>query len=107
MKPQYYRQGDVMIYGPVTRPEGLVKLKSDGRVILAHGEVTGHHHSFAGGTATLLAPDQSAECTHVEIAEAIALLEHQEHDTIAIPKGTYRVIRQREYSPEAIRRVAD
>jgi hypothetical protein len=33
--------------------------------------------------------------------------EHQEHATIAVPAGNYRVIRQREYSPERIRRVED
>jgi hypothetical protein len=32
---------------------------------------------------------------------------HQEHATIELPAGNYRAIRQREYSPEAIRNVAD
>lgn len=103
-----YRQGDVMIQGPIDRPAGLVELKTTGRAILALGEATGHHHSFAPGTATLLAPAKDApECTHVEIAAALAELEHQEHATITLEPGCYRVIRQREYSPEAIRRVAD
>jgi hypothetical protein len=39
--------------------------------------------------------------------DAPVALEHDEHDTIAIPPGNYKVIRQREYSPEAIRNVAD
>lgn len=107
-QPKIYRQGDVMLYGPVTRPAGLSELPAADRAILAHGEVTGHHHSFAAGTATLLAPEKEAlECTHVEIADALALLEHQEHASISLKSGCYRVIRQREYQPSAPVRVAD
>lgn len=32
---------------------------------------------------------------------------HQEHDTVILPAGNYKVIRQREYHPEAIRNVLD
>lgn len=35
------------------------------------------------------------------------VLTHQEHGPIALAPGSYEVIRQREYSPEAIRNVAD
>lgn len=106
--PKIYRQGDVALYGPIARPEGLQKIPVEGRAKIALGEATGHHHSFAPGTVALLAPNKKApECTHVEIAEALAALEHQEHAPIQIPAGFYRVIRQREYSPEEIRRVVD
>jgi hypothetical protein len=30
-------------------------------------------------------------------------LEHDDHDTIMVPSGKYRVVRQREYSPGAVR----
>jgi hypothetical protein len=36
-----------------------------------------------------------------------AALEHDEHDTITLPPGSYRIVRQREYAPEEIRYVAD
>ena len=39
--------------------------------------------------------------------DAPVALEHDEHETIQLPPGDYRIIRQREYSPEAIRNVAD
>jgi len=107
-KIKTYRQGDVMLVGPISKPKNLNELPVADRAILAHGEVTGHHHSFSKGSAILLAPEKDAvECTHVEIADALALLEHQEHSTIEVPSGVYQVVRQREYSPEAIRRVAD
>lgn len=36
-----------------------------------------------------------------------SLLQHDEHTAHAVPTNNYRVTRQREYSPEAIRNVAD
>ena len=39
--------------------------------------------------------------------EGRALLRHDEHSTIELPPGTFHVRRQSEYSPAAIRSVAD
>ena len=39
--------------------------------------------------------------------EAPAPLEHQEHTALVLDPGDYQVVRQREYSPDAIRRVED
>ena len=36
-----------------------------------------------------------------------AAVTHDEHATIMLPPGAYRVIRQREYAPEEVRYVAD
>lgn len=91
----------------------------NGRVILAHGEVTGHAHEIA----------EPAQATLREMEEAVRLLGdlsdagtmtqaglvltddssvvHQEHATIPLAKGKYIVRRQREYTPEAIINVAD
>lgn len=104
--PKMYRQGDVLIVPVKTLPKGRAEVKSGvpGRVVLAYGEVTGHHHSIEKEDATLT---EFEGATYLEVAEALADLEHQEHSTIQIPKGKYRVIRQREYTPEAIRNVAD
>lgn len=102
-----YRQGDVMIVRiteSVPKNVKPVDLEQN-RVILAHGEVTGHHHSFSsdGGVSLLEAPTGDR---YLKVARK-STLEHQEHAPIEIPRGSYRVIRQREYSPEAIRNVAD
>ena len=40
------------------------------------------------------------------LADAVRVV-HEEHQPITLPRGTYRVWGQREYSPEAIRRVLD
>lgn len=111
MKPKaHYRQGDVLIERVDTIPAGCTKHPHSKQtpIILAHGEVTGHHHAVE-----LEEPDaadwwKSADegAQFLDLA-APAKVTHQEHATVVLPRGKYRVTRQREYSPEAIRNVAD
>lgn len=102
-----YRQGDVLVerIGDAL-PKNTKAVKTGERIILARGEATGHHHSLAKNKSTALYAGPNSEM-YLLVSEGEALLEHQEHATIALPPGTYRVRRQREYSPEAIRNVAD
>lgn len=109
-----YRQGDVLIEKIAQLPQGFQEEPRDkGRVILAYGEVTSHAHAIKARKVVkspyrqetaLNAPIQVSE---LEIQQALAALEHEEHATITLERGSYRVIRQREYSPEAIRNVID
>lgn len=103
-----FRQGDVLVVPVAELPKGMKPVERDaGRVILAYGEVTGHAHAIKDKRAALFSdPKLAAIFMHVS-GDAPVALEHDEHSTIAIPPGNYRVIRQREYSPEAIRNVAD
>jgi len=107
MKTQYMaRQGDVLIERINTRPDGLkLVAREHGRVVLAHGEVTGHAHSIGDAHAELWRDD--AGVTVLEVRDAVAALTHDEHATIALQPGYYRVTRQREYHEEAPRNVAD
>jgi hypothetical protein len=73
------------------------------RLILARGEVTGHHHSVLEDDAELIQEGERMLLTVIRETH----LQHQEHGAITLPPGTYIVRRQREYSPEAIRNVAD
>jgi hypothetical protein len=117
IQPVHYRQGDVLIELVSAIPSSAKSQKRAKRIILAHGEVTGHHH-------TLETRDPSDWWKEGEISTAnekpstiagelfVSLphggaVKHEEHSCIELPKGTYRVTRQREYSPEAIRNVAD
>ena len=75
-----------------------------GRVILAYGEVTGHHHSLDADAADWWKKGDGEQFVEVNLETALL---HQEHSAITIAPGKYRVIRQREYTPEAIRNVAD
>ena len=107
-QPFLARQGDVLIIGVAKLPEGLEPVKREsGRVVLAHGEVTGHAHAIKDKRAALFRdPKLAAIFMHVS-GDATVALEHDEHDTITVPPGNYEIRRQREYSPEAIRNVAD
>jgi hypothetical protein len=101
-----FRQGDVMLVRIDALPGGVKKMRVRGdRIILALGEATGHHHSIAKKKGRLY--EVPGQATIVEVATALAELEHQEHDALPLPRGFYRVELQREYHPEAIRRVAD
>lgn len=103
-----YRQGDVLIIPIATMPKGVEAIERDaGRVVLAHGEVTGHAHAIKDKHAALFRdPKLAAIFMHVSGDSPVAL-EHDEHETISVPPGNYQVIRQVEYTPEAIRNVAD
>ena len=107
-----YRQGDVLIERVESIPKDAKKRKrEEGLVILARGEATGHHHSFGSRRVSMYAVADEYErlgSGFVEIkTQGGALLRHQEHAPIDVPAGNYRVIRQREYSPEDLRLVAD
>jgi hypothetical protein len=101
-----FRQGDVLLVRVPEVPTGKAVQPENGRLILARGEATGHHHSVA-------VLDENAEL--IEAAEGVFLrimaastLEHQEHAAIALAPGTYKVTRQVEYEPgELPRQVAD
>ncbi|MBB5936633.1 hypothetical protein [Streptomyces zagrosensis] len=107
-----FRQGDVLIV-PVAQaalPPGTDALPRQprdgrGRLVLALGEVTGHAHAVVGPGTLVREPGQfSAAYLHVPDGGRVV---HEEHAPIALPKGWYRVVRQREYVPGAVRVVAD
>jgi hypothetical protein len=100
-----YRQGDVLIEQIAELPKGLTRQKPAGsRIILAHGEATGHHHSVGIDAADWW---KNAGGEQFLSVKGPALVEHQEHAAIELEPGKYRVTRQREYSPAEIRNVAD
>lgn len=100
-----FRQGDLLLVRVDQAPEGQRQKAERGRLILARGEATGHHHSVAVRDAELIVT--AAEAVFLRIM-APTPLEHQEHGAITLPPGDYRVTRQREYQPgELPRQVAD
>ena len=111
-----YRQGDILIVPVNEIPEAARPLdRENGRIVLAHGEVTGHAHAIVEQDAELvglaeqelITPEQAHELyLHVYGTSPVALV-HEEHSTIQLPPGKYEVRRQREYAPDEIRTVAD
>ena len=98
------RQGDVLLRKITKLPEGMKPSQPiDGRLILAYGETTGHHHSVTANVATLFEDGNKM----VLAVREPTILDHQEHAQVEIMPGIYWVVRQREYTPQAIRRVLD
>jgi hypothetical protein len=100
------RQGDVFV-SAVEQPKAeLTPVKPDnGRVVLAYGEVTGHAHALSAKHAKLF--DVAGWVDRLLVVTKATALMHEEHGAIQLPPGAYRVRRQKEYTPEAIRTVAD
>ncbi|MCA0423570.1 MAG: hypothetical protein LCH61_09640 [Proteobacteria bacterium] len=132
-KPTVFAQGDILLIrrdaggGAVvqrtqTQAEGAPRGSDRGEanrrdgadpVILAEGEVTGHHHALYGG-AVLFRDDALARAVpsdlyigSLKIEGGQACLTHPEHDTITLDPGHYEVRRQREYHAGEARRVQD
>lgn len=97
-----YRHGDVLIKNVRKVPPTKRELQ---HTILAHGEVTGHSHRIEdSATATLF---ETPDDLFLEVTAKEARVMHEEHAPILLPRGYYRVWRQREYSPTEIRTVRD
>ena len=111
----FYAQGDIIIEKVAdAKPSAELNRDPDGSVVLARGEVTGHRHRFTGDSGVLMFRDDAlgrdlAELYvgHVTVPSAGANLLHEEHSTIALPPGTYRIRRQREFTAGMARVVAD
>ncbi len=95
------RQGDVLLVPVADMPRGRTIEPEGGRLVLARGEATGHHHSVAVEDGELV---DAAEGIFLRIM-APTPLEHQEHAALTLQPGVYRVHCQREYSPGAIDRM--
>jgi hypothetical protein len=97
-----WRHGDVLIAAIDAVPQNA-SLQT--HTVLARGEITGHSHRVAEPkTAELW---QLNDLVFLKVVAPQATLVHQEHKPITLPRGTYRVWIQREYTPAEIRRVAD
>lgn len=95
-----FRQGDILLTQVEAAPKQARKIAADnGRVILAHGEVTGHHHSIAATHGALLETERGERYLTIKKATP---LEHQEHSPHWLQENeVYHVTRQREFSPTA------
>lgn len=99
--PVIYRQGDVLLVR-VDKPAGQMQKQDPGRLILQHGEATGHAHAIPAERVdeTNLYIDGARRyleiCFSQPSAEPVPLV-HEEHDTVSLPEGVYEVRIQREW----------
>lgn len=100
-----YRQGDVLVVrDDEAKIEGEKQARARGRLVIAEGEVTGHAHAIDAGGAVLYGDDPTMRI--LDVIDTVDLV-HDEHATITLPPGRYRVIQQREYRPRGWQLVAD
>ncbi len=107
------RQGDVLlVYIGPERPPGGTEHRDGARVVLAHGEATGHAHAIQRGARLFRFGEEPLSWggyranALLEVSEPTALV-HEEHAPIDLPAGNYLVIRQREYAGKTPRYVRD
>lgn len=119
------RQGDVVVIRVAELPAGLIETQRDGagRIVLAHGERSGHGHAIRETHVTSLRLTSTGDdptgvsggVDYIEVGGAgPATLNHEyisgqmaEHHPLTLPPGLYRVQLQQEYTPQGIQRAAD
>lgn len=118
------RQGDVMLVRVDKLPDGLIPTKRDehGRIVLAHGEHSGHGHairdkgvcSFRMTTTGEDPTGVSGGVDYIEVGGSGATLNHEyvsgqmaEHEPISLLPGVYKIALQREYRPAGVVRAQD
>lgn len=111
----HFRQGDVLISQVAQLPEAAQPIESamSKKIVLAWGEVTGHHHRIENDGDVVEAEEFTMKDAagvvrrFLKVFDLGATVKHEEHAAIALPPGLYEVTIQREYTPEEIRQVAD
>lgn len=105
-----YRQGDVLLrevrsIPTAARPAEKKDSVGSPRIVLAYGEVTGHAHAIHDlEDVDVFVSAEGA--MYLSVRREVAL-RHEEHAPIALAPGNYERAPQMEYSPEALRNVAD
>ena len=87
------QQGDVVLKRIPCLPPGTPRTISQGRMILAEGEATGHSHCIEEKDSQLLEVGN----TIVLDLKNIAVIEHQEHGPITLAPGLWEVGRVQEF----------
>ncbi len=113
------RQGDLLLIAIVCSLAAISTRKAK-QIPLLEGEATSHMHAIECETEIRrLEYDEKELQDFLESVgisatgicgldvKAPARLTHQEHSVLDVPVGKYIAVRQREYTPEAIRNVQD
>jgi hypothetical protein len=112
---QNYRQGDVPLIPYTGSLDGFEAVKAQaGKLVLALGEATGHHHRLEGCSFSFGTPDNHrlfrdhmTGAQILEVAGGGADLLHEEHETINFAPGRYLQLVQVEDDGEMISQVVD
>jgi hypothetical protein len=108
LNPFIFRQGDVSLVLVKDLPEGLTDITpKKGRVVLQHGEATGHAHAFYERGVQVFARDaKAARPEYLRVVKTAKLL-HEEHAPASLPPGLYRLPTQVEHTDDLEPRVVE
>jgi len=98
------RHGDVVLVSD-DKAEGGKKLPA----VLAEGEVTGHAHRVKAPKSKAQVEQIANETVQrlLRVTAEKARVDHEEHTTQEVPKGTHRIGIQAQWTPEGLKRVVD
>src|SRR5215469_8149246 len=96
----HYRQGDLLFVRQDARPAAALTTRQS-NVIVA-GEATDYAHRLQAGTIL----EAKGGALYLDVTATTQVV-HEEHGSFTLDPGLWLVVRQREYSPEAIRTVLD
>ena len=112
---EIFAQGDLLLERVAdVIPSGTIEENAEGAaLVLAEGEESGHRHAVCE-RVTMFRDDRLARdipsglyIGHIQVATAYARVTHDEHAPITLPRGTWRVRRQRELGPRDARVIPD
>lgn len=89
------RHGDINFI-PVNKAEGKVTKNKDRTFIVGYGSTTGHTHNLVVKDLKDLKVTVNEKGERFFTLKNGAVLTHDEHKTITIPKGTYRQFQEEE-----------
>lgn len=105
------RQGDMLLTKLDKLPDNLIEERAvNGDYVLAHSE-TGHNHVVKASHEVKFFRNPDNEFVGYLSVQAPTEVRHlrsfDTHKTIGLKEGVYEVRRQREYTPEGLRRAQD
>tara|TARA_Y100001949_G_scaffold68583_1_gene58139 strand:- start:200 stop:526 length:327 start_codon:yes stop_codon:yes gene_type:complete len=96
---KWIRHGDVIITRITAEEYENLHFPHKSDTVIAYGEATGHHHKLqakAGQAQVLVNKSQETQAFSVKNDTKLV---HEEHKTVTIPKGYYKVEFEKEYEP--------
>lgn len=101
------RQGDVIVKSATLPQNAVEKQRAARGIVLAEGEVTGHAHAIADAHVRWFTVADNPYQQWVVVESDEAVITHEEHASVTLPRGVYVVDIQVQYAPGEIRRVLD
>jgi hypothetical protein len=91
-----FRHGDINLHEISEREQGEI-IKHNGSFTLALGETTGHKHVMSVPNIDDMEVTRLQDGTIVLNLKVDGTLTHEEHKTLTVKRGVYKIVHEREY----------